>query len=922
VTVGLVLDRANDPTSLISGNWAERQSGLAAFGSQAAVWAQYGADPALYNTTVTQVAGVVGNGALAAPTALGYVSSAADRTIWVTLDRTQFADLFGTSLLEVSGGSGKTLAWTGNLSLNSAIGANAIAGLWFERMVTVPSPNVLVSTPVALTPGPLGIANASDQSVAATPAAIAGHYDFPLSSAVATAPIALVEADVPNQQALFQGYNAYRAQVGLSQVSPAQFQIVSGTNASGTTSGELVLDISVLAGGAPNSTQLLYAMLGGTAYNAYQQAFFDSVRQPPVVSSSYGIQAQWTAQSPFYWAFQQLMIDGVLADVSLHRAAGDFGSSAAIANGAANYTSDHSSPYALVVGGTSIASLPSALADQTLQSLLGLALQGDPATVFALVAAGLDTLPSSLSSAPPTPIGAAATLPALFEAAWQGLVVTSGVRQGAPVLQVAFGGKDVGSGGISPTFLIPSYQSAYGLSSSTGGVRGLPDVAALSGGDSYYAILSGNYVDGNQQAGLIVKGYGTSAASPLWASLTTQFNAIFADQGLSDLGFYNDLLYTAAVIAPGSFNDVQLGNNTTSFFTTPNNAKSGYYNTVLDLFMEPTGQGYSATAGYDLVSGLGTPNGLLLARALTAIGHSQVSFGTSPAVLDDNGQGGWRSGAAQALLFQTTSPDSGSTVAFDLGGSATVFGSAASASFAWTSRLAQQSLQADFDPALALLFDKQAQGASRLAQAGNAESLSLAIDGIAGRAIQAGLSSPFGFADFFAGSDAVRVARPVLVAETAGGQNDQVAVLRLRQVGENSLQLTVYQVDDLAGTIGGLAPGAAGYAAAAQARAYQTTTGGMAIAGPGYGQFAQVMLADIDAGDFIALRLDNRTTGITYWSFANANESIGGTPVNHLWNYGLNTYGWEDTYGGGDQDYNDMIVQLDFTSAAGRGWLV
>jgi hypothetical protein len=40
------------------------------------------------------------------------------------------------------------------------------------------------------------------------------------------------------------------------------------------------------------------------------------------------------------------------------------------------------------------------------------------------------------------------------------------------------------------------------------------------------------------------------------------------------------------------------------------------------------------------VSGLGTPNGTLLARALTAIAHSQVSFSTSPALLDDYGQGG------------------------------------------------------------------------------------------------------------------------------------------------------------------------------------------------------------------------------------------------------------------------------------------
>ena len=44
-------------------------------------------------------------------------------------------------------------------------------------------------------------------------------------------------------------------------------------------------------------------------------------------------------------------------------------------------------------------------------------------------------------------------------------------------------------------------------------------------------------------------------------------------------------------------------------------------------------------------------------------------------------------------------------------------------------------------------------------------------------------------------------------------------------------------------------------------------------------------------------------------------------PVGHLWNYGLNTWGWEDTYGGGDHDYNDLIVGIDFTSTAGHGWL-
>ena len=70
------------------------------------------------------------------------------------------------------------------------------------------------------------------------------------------------------------------------------------------------------------------------------------------------------------------------------------------------------------------------------------------------------------------------------------------------------------------------------------------------------------------------------------------------------------------------------------------------------------------------------------------------------------------------------------------------------------------------------------------------------------------------------------------------------------------------------------------------------------------------------------MRLDNLTTGAHFWAFANANEKVNGQGANHLINQGLNTYGWEDTYGLGDKDYNDMTVQLDITSAHGHGWLV
>ncbi|MBN9535586.1 MAG: DUF4114 domain-containing protein, partial [Alphaproteobacteria bacterium] len=173
------------------------------------------------------------------------------------------------------------------------------------------------------------------------------------------------------------------------------------------------------------------------------------------------------------------------------------------------------------------------------------------------------------------------------------------------------------------------------------------------------------------------------------------------------------------------------------------------------------------------------------------------------------------------------------------------------------------------------------------------------------------------------GSDGgVRVARPVAVAETAGGADDQQAVVRVRQNGQDSLSLTFYKVDDFNGAIGGLHPGDAGYAAAALARAYPFSGGATSLTGPGYGNYAQAMLQNVDAGDLVAMTLTNQSSGNTYWAFSQANETVGGQPVSHLWNYGLNTWGWEDTRGGGDHDFNDLVVQLDFTSASGSGWLV
>ena len=169
----------------------------------------------------------------------------------------------------------------------------------------------------------------------------------------------------------------------------------------------------------------------------------------------------------------------------------------------------------------------------------------------------------------------------------------------------------------------------------------MPDVSANAGGNMFYHIPSSDLTSTQNDDG-------TSASTPLWASLAVQFNAVFHDQGLPNLGYMNDLLYIAAAIAPASFNDVTLGNNTSSF------VYGGAF-TSDGVAITPTGFGYLAGPGYDLATGLGSPNGLLLTRALTDIAHSQMWFGSVPELINSDNHGGWTSGADQTLLFQTMS---------------------------------------------------------------------------------------------------------------------------------------------------------------------------------------------------------------------------------------------------------------------------
>ena len=922
VNVALMLPRANDPTDLLAGNWANRQQALQQLRADGTLWSTYGADKSQFDNALGFLKDNLGLTVLDAGNS-NYVTSAESRTIWVQLQTPgQFETLFNAKEFsaQMEGGGSLSGYWHGNLSLPEQL---TVEGLAFDSWAQAPASNLTPGVSAALPQGPQSLGNSAKDAKGTNlmPQDMAAQYDFPLDGmAVDTKTVGLIEPGIGSAltgdtigttfQERLDGLMAGIGRDGDGTV------FVQGVDGQYYPSGERSMDVSMVAATNPNSDIVLlvgsgYSTAGSqsTTFTALQSAVFPGQDMPhiPVWSSSFLETQGISPGSPFYRAYRELYVDTALINQTAVSAADDGGSGEQIGNGLTNLAYNHTQPYNLLVGGSSLSSLGAAQADPTLlTSIVAPALAGDLATIWQLVGGGLDILPANMTSS---------QFQFFVETPWN----TYSVRD-KEILNYLI--NSATNGGVDPTQPVPSYQVAYGLNPTTSDPlaevgRGSPDVTINAGGNGFYQSAN---TDLTAFGGYYL---GTSASSPMWASLIAQIDTIFADQGLPDLGYAHDLLYTASAIAPASFNDVTMGNNISSFvYGGPFTTNDGDGNQVN---ITPTGFGYYAGPGYDLTSGLGSPNGTVLARTLSAAAHSQMYFADQPDAIVGSLADGWTSGTAQSLLFQTMS-GKGVDVDVTIGGGGFDYTSSASAAYAWTSRLAMQSLDPDFDANLVRLFDKQGQGAEVQRYVAAGQALDVSIDGTDTQAIQAGLTSSFGFADFMSSDGVVRVARPVAVAETAGGADDQQAVVRVRQNGQDSLSISFYKVDDYAGTINGLQPGQAGYAAAAQARAYELADGATSLAGPGYGNYGQAMLQNVDAGDFVAMTLTNTSSGDVFWAFSQANETVNGPSgpqsVGHIWNYGLNSWGWEDQRGGGDHDFNDLVVQLDFTSASGSGWLV
>ncbi len=155
-----------------------------------------------------------------------------------------------------------------------------------------------------------------------------------------------------------------------------------------------------------------------------------------------------------------------------------------------------------------------------------------------------------------------------------------------------------GGGGVSSLFPMPSWQTGAGVdepgysSSAACGqtttlCREVPDVALDANPDSGYVVrVTTPFGNAWAQYG------GTSAAAPLMAAMTADVDSASAAVGGQPLGFANPFLYAH----PGVFHDITVGSNSELGLGLP----------------------YPAGAGYDMATGLGSPDGSALAAALIA----------------------------------------------------------------------------------------------------------------------------------------------------------------------------------------------------------------------------------------------------------------------------------------------------------------
>ena len=359
---------------------------------------------------------------------------------------------------------------------------------------------------------------AAAQGASYPPNQVADLYGFPAGTTGAGQTIAVIE--------LGGGFsasdlNTYFGGLNIAVPSITAVSVDGAANAPGSdptgADVEVNLDIDVIGAAAPGAAQVVYF-----APNNGDQGFVDAISEaahaspaPVAISISWGqSEDSWTAQGRS--AMDAALADAAALGITVCVASGDNGSGDAVTDGQSHVDFPASSPHALGCGGTKLLA---------------------------------DTSAGTISS----------------EVVWNETAT----------------GHGAGGGGVSDQFALPSWQATAGVpaqaNGSTGGGRGVPDVAGNADPETGYQV----YADGQAQ----VVG-GTSAVAPLWAALVSRL----AEATGQRFGLIQPALY--AGVTPGAdvagFRDITSGDN----------------------------GAYAAGPGWDACTGLGSPDGAGLVTRL------------------------------------------------------------------------------------------------------------------------------------------------------------------------------------------------------------------------------------------------------------------------------------------------------------------
>jgi hypothetical protein len=436
---------------------------------------------------------------------------------------------------------------------------------------------------------------------------------------------------------------AYQSLFGLAANLPAV--IVDGTDPGQTSDAtEAYLDIELAGSVAPGAKVLLYTS-GGTALTdglalAAVRAVEDD--QAGVISVSYGeCEAELGQSGNAFWSalWEQAAAQGQTVFVS----AGDGGSA-----GCDDFDAQPEAYAGLQVNG--IAS-----------TLYNVAVGGTD-FFYSQYAASSSAVAAQLGSywSASTPSPAVSLKHPVPEQAWNDFFGFNLADGGKPdnlgSETIVAGGGGASSAALYPAagaagYPKPTWQQATGVP--TDHVRDLPDLslfAANGYNSSFYPICAspGDCASSTSGGAVVITAVGgTSAAAPAMAAI----QALVNQSAGSWSGQANFLYYPLAAKQPSVFRDVQTGSNQVLCYSGSANCVEGAAGNTSSGFTVESG--YSAGAGYDLATGLGSVDVANLIKYWKSVTFrpSTTTFSVSPATLVHG---------KNATIIGTVSPSSGS----------------------------------------------------------------------------------------------------------------------------------------------------------------------------------------------------------------------------------------------------------------------